>query len=57
MPSKTVLIMKPEGKEQTEGIFRVTGVKILSEGERHRGEVISSKTFEEIYVKTKIENG
>ena len=55
LPSKTVLIVKPESKEQAEEIFRGTGVKISSEGERHMGAVIGSKAFKEIYVKTKVE--
>ena len=47
--------MKPESREQAEEIFRGTGVKISSEGERHMGAVIGSKAFKEIYVKTKVE--
>ena len=38
-----------------EEIFRGTGVKISSEGERHMSVVIGSKAFKEIYVKTKVE--
>jgi hypothetical protein len=58
LPSKTVLIVKSVSREQTEEIFRDTGVKISSDCERHMdymGAVTGSKACKEIYVKTKVE--
>ena len=55
LPTKTVLIVKPEYKELAMEAFEGTGVKITTEGERHMGAVIGSETFKELYVKEKIE--
>ena len=42
LPTKTVLIVKPEYKEPAIEAFEGTGVKITKEGEIHRGDVIGS---------------
>ena len=55
LPRKTVLIVKPEKKEEAEEVFRGSGVKITTEGERHMGAAIGSERFKEIYVKTKVD--
>lgn len=54
-PSKTILIVKnPEDLLRAEGIFRGTGVKITTSGERHLGAVIGSHEFRREYVSDKI---
>ena len=55
-PSKTILIVKnPEDLLTAEEIFRGTGVKITTSGERHLGAVIGSHEFRSEYVSGKIQ--
>ena len=54
LPAKTILIVKPDEREQAEEVFRDTGVKITIEGERHMGAVIGSQEYKESYVMNKV---
>ena len=54
-PSKTWLIVKEEKLEEAKRIFKDTGVKITSDGMRHLGAAIGSKTFKDSYVHEKIQ--
>ena len=54
LPTKTILIVKPEHEEKAKEVFRNSGVQVTKEGERHMGAVIGSSTFKEKYVSNKV---
>ena len=49
-PEKTTLIVKPEFVEKAHEVFGSSGVTIDSEGKRHLGAVIGTKSFKEKFV-------
>ena len=55
-PSKTVLIVKNNNMIQhAEEVFKDTGIRIVSEGERHLGAAIGSEEYKTQYVVKKVE--
>ena len=54
LPTKTVLIVKPEYKEIANEAFEGTDVKITTEEERHMCAVMGSDTSKELYVKERV---
>ena len=52
---KTILVLKdPSDTQEAKRLFENTGIKIVSNGERHLGAVIGSKDHKEQYVSEKI---
>ena len=53
--SKTILVLKdPSDMQAAKRLFENTGIKIVSNGERHLGAVIGSKEHKERFVSEKI---
>ena len=52
--SKTVLVVKAEHKEKAMESFAGTGINITSEGKRHLGAAIGSRSYTEEYVSNKV---
>ena len=50
-PNKTWLIVKPEYLQVASEVFHDTGINITSEGRRHLGAAIGSKSFINNYIR------
>ena len=55
-PSKCVLIVKPEHTQKAYELFGHTGVLITTEGTRHLGAVIGSRSFAESFVSSAVDS-
>ena len=53
-PTKTWLIVKSESQSEGEQIFIGTDVKITTEGQKHHGAVIGSKSFKREFITVKV---
>ena len=53
--SKTILIVKERFEAKAKAIFRKSGIKISTRGERHMGEVVGSERLKDEYVSNKVE--
>ena len=54
-PPKTHLVVKEEHEVCAIEVFDCTGVQITTEGKRHLGAAIGSRSFAEEYVSSKVE--
>lgn len=52
--SKTWLIVKEGKMEAASAVFKETGINITSEGRRHLGAALGTRSFAEVYVKEKV---
>ena len=55
-PSETHLVLKTEHAARAREMFANTGINITTEGKRHLGAVIGSRSYTEEYVVCKVEN-
>ena len=53
--SKTYLVVKQDHEEQAKEIFSDTDVRLTTQGKRHLGAALGSKTFTEEYVSDKVQ--
>ena len=56
LPQKTVLIVKEHMKIYADQLFKGTGVKISTSGEKHLGATIGSKKFRKEYISKKVQS-
>ena len=54
--SKTWLVVKPEYLAQAKEIFADLGVQITSEGRRHLGAALGTKSFADAFVSKKVQD-
>jgi hypothetical protein len=55
-PSKSILIVKEEFKNEAQNIFGHTQIKITTAGARHLGAVLGEKNFKDGYIKEAVES-
>ena len=53
-PGKTWLIVKPQHERDAKELFSGTGIGITSEGKRHLGAALGSRSFLESYISDKV---
>ena len=53
--TKTWLVVKPQHEKEAQMIFKGTGIKITTEGQRYLGSAVGSASFKNNYVSTKVD--